>query len=558
MHRMIRCAAVFALFVAAAGRAQQYDIVIRHAAIYDGTGGAPTQGDIAIAGDSIVAIGSLGAARGTKEIDATGLAAAPGFINMLSHSEESLIQDPRSQSEIRQGVTLEVFGEISMGPLNERMRKDAQAQQGDIKYPVTWSTLGGYFDYLEKRGFAPNVASFLGAPTVREYVLDATNRAPSPAELDTMKALVAQAMKDGAMGVTTALIYTPATFAKADELIALSKVASQYGGIYTAHMRSEADRLLEAIDETIRISREASIPVEIYHLKAAGRANWPKMAQAIAKIDSARAAGVKITADMYTYTAGATGLDASMPPWVQEGGLDAWIKRLKDPAVRARVKKEMDAPATTWENLYLGTGGPDRILILAFKTDSMKKYTGKTLAEIAKMRGTSPEETAMDLVILDDSRVGTAYFLMDEDNVKLQIKQPWVAFGSDAESAAPEGPFLKSSTHPRAYGNFARLLGHYVRDEKVISLQEAVRRLTMLPATNLGIKRRGALKPGYFADVVLFDPKTIADHSTYDKPMQYATGVSYVLVNGVPVLAKGEPTGANPGRIVRGPGWTGK
>ena len=556
---MRRLAALAIVLGAAAARAQTYDVVIRNATIYDGTGGTPKRGDIAIQGDSILAIGQLAAgARGTREIDAKGQAAAPGFINMLSHSEESLIQDPRSQSEIRQGVTLEVFGEISMGPLSAQMRKEAQAQQGDLKYPITWSTLGGYFDYLTQRGFAPNVASFVGAPTVREYVLDDNNVAPTPAQLDTMQALVAQAMKDGAMGVTTALIYTPATFAKTDELIALSKVASQYGGIYTAHMRSEGDRLLEAIDETIRISREANIPVEIYHFKAAGKSNWPKMAAAIKKIDSARAAGVRITADMYTYLAGATGLDASMPPWVQEGGLDMWIKRLKDPATRARVHKEMDAPGTTWENLYLGTGSPDRILLLGFKTDSLKKYQGKTLAEVAKIRGTAPEETAMDLVVQDGSRVETAYFLMDESNVKTQIAQPWVAFGSDAESSAPEGAFLKSSTHPRAYGNFARLLGHYVREEKVITPQEAIRRLTLLPATNLGIKRRGALRPGYFADIVLFDPNTIIDHSTYEKPMQYATGVSTVFVNGVTVLENGEPTGAKPGRIVRGPGWTGK
>jgi len=555
--RRIPLVALVAL-AAACARGPTYDIVIRHATIYDGSGAAPTTGDIAVQGDSIVALGAIGAAHGKREIDAAGLAAAPGFINMLSHSEESLIEDPRSQSELRQGVTLEVFGEESMGPLDDSMRAQALRLQADFKYPITWSTLGGYFAYLEQRGFAPNVASFVGAPTVREVVLDSRNVAPTPAELDSMRALVAQGMKDGAMGVTTALIYTPATFAKTDELIALAKVASQYGGIYTAHMRSEADRLLEAIDETIRISREANIPVEIYHFKAAGRDNWPKMALAIKKIDSARAAGVRITADMYTYLAGATGLDASMPPWVQEGGLDAWIKRLKDPVDRALVKREMDQPGKNWENLYLGTGSPERILLVGFNTDSLKKYQGKTLAEVAKIRGTSPEETAMDLVVQDGSRVGTVYFLMDEENVKTQIAQPWVAFGSDAESSAPEGAFLKSSTHPRAYGNFARLLGHYVREEHVITMEEAVRRLTTLPATTLGLKRRGALKPGYFADIVLFDPNTIIDHSTYEKPMQYATGVSTVLVNGVPVIDKGEPTGAKPGRIVRGPGWAGK
>jgi len=550
-------AAALLLLAAACAPARSYDVVIRHGTIYDGSGKPPVAGDVAIDGDSIVAVGSIGRATGRTEIDATGLAVAPGFINMLSHSEESLIMDPRSQSEIRQGVTLEVFGEVSMGPLSEQMRREALAQQGDLKYPIDWTTLGGYFDFLQRRGMAPNVASFVGLSTVREYVLHADDRAPTPAELDTMKGLVAQGMKDGALGVTTALIYTPATFARTEELIALSKVASSYGGMYTAHMRSEGDRLLEAIDETIRISREADLPVEIYHLKAAGNANWPKMALAIAKIDSARAAGVRITADMYTYTAGATGLDASMPPWVQEGGLDAWIRRLKDPRIRARVRAEMDAPGKNWENIYLAAGSPDRVLLLAFKTDSLKKYQGKTLAEVARIRRTSPEETAMDLVVQDGTRVEVAYFIIDEENIKRQIRQPWVSFGSDAESSAPEGDFLKSSTHPRAYGNFARLLGHYVRDEKVIPLEEAVRRLSSLPASNLGIARRGRLAPGCFADVVVFDPNAIADHATYDQPRQYATGVIWVLVNGVPVLAKGEPTGAKPGRIVRGRGWSG-
>ena len=552
---MRRLPLVAALAWAAAACGPKYDVIIRHGTVYDGSGSAGRVADVAIAGDSIAAIGDLARARGTQEIDATGLAVTPGFINMLSHSEESLIEDPKSQSELRQGVTLEVFGEGSMGPVSEAMRKEAQAEQGDIKYQITWTTLGGYFDFLAKRGFAPNVASFVGAPTVRQAVIGDVDRAPTPAELDSMRALVAQAMQDGAMGVTTALIYPPATFAKTDELVELSKVASRYGGVYTAHMRSEADRLLEAIDETMRISNEAKIPVEIFHLKAAGKSNWPKMAQAIAKIDSARKAGVPITADMYTYTAGATGLIASIPTWVQDSGLAVAIKRLKDPKIRARVKREMEQPATTWENLYLGTGSPERILLLGFKNDSLKKFTGKTLAEVAAIRKSGAEETAMDLVIQDDGGTAAAYFLMSEDNVKLQIAQPWVAFGSDAESSAPEGAFLKSSTHPRAYGNFARLLGHYVREEKVIPLEEAVRRLTLLPATNLGLKRRGALRSGYLADIVIFDPATIADHSTYENPQQYATGVRDVFVNGVAVIRNGEHTGATPGRIVRGPGW---
>jgi N-acyl-D-amino-acid deacylase len=435
------------------------------------------------------------------------------------------------------------------------MRKEWLEQQGDIRYDIAWTTLGQYFDYLEKRGITPNVASFVGAPTVREHELGQVNRPPTAAELERMKALVAQAMQEGAMGLTTALIYTPATFARTAELIELAKVASKYGGIYTAHMRSEGERFLEAIDETIAIAREADIPVEIYHLKAAGQSNWPKMDLAIAKIDSARAAGVHITADMYTYTAGATGFDASMPPWVQEGGLAKWIERLRNPAIRARVMQEMRSPDARWENLYLATGSPDRILLLGFKTDSLKPLTGKTLAEVAQARGKTAEETAIDLVVQDGTRVGVAYFLMSEDNVRKQIAQPWVSFGSDAESSAPEGAFLKSSTHPRAYGNFARLLGHYVREERVISLTEAIRRLTLLPATNLHLERRGALRPGYFADVVVFDPATIADHSTYAKPQQYATGMVHVLVNGVIVLKDGEHTGEKPGRIVRGPGW---
>jgi N-acyl-D-amino-acid deacylase len=492
------------------------------------------------------------------EIEARGRAVAPGFINLLSHSEVSLIHDPRSQSDIRQGVTLEVLGEESMGPLNEAMKQDALEQQGDIKFPIPWTTLGEYLDFLEQRGIATNVASFVGASTVRVHEIGYANRPPTPEELARMQELVRQAMAEGALGVTTALIYAPATFAKTDELIALAKVAAQAGGIYAAHIRSEGNRLLEAIDETIRIAREAGLPAEIYHLKAAGEANWRKMDLALRKIDSARAAGIEIGADMYTYTAGATGLDAAMPPWVQEGGLKAWIQRLQDPAIRRRVAREMRTPTDRWENLYLGAGSPDRVLLLGFKTDSLKPLTGKTLGEVARARGKSPEETAMDLVIQDGSRVEVAYFLMSEDNLKKQIAKDWVAFGSDAASQAPEGPFLKSNPHPRAYGNFARLLGKYVRGENVIPLKEAIRRLTSLPAAHLKLERRGRLAPGYYADVVVFDPDSIQDHATFEKPQQYATGVVHVFVNGVQVLRNGEHTGATPGRIVRGPGWTGR
>jgi len=544
-----------ALIVLVACSAPRYDVVIRNGTLYDGSGQPGIAGDLAINGDTIVALGKIGRVRGTVEIDAKGLAVAPGFINMLSHSEESLIQDGRSQGELRQGVTLEVFGESSMGPLSGAMKKEAVEQMGDIKYDVTWTTLGEYLDYLVRRGISTNVASFVSAATLRVYALGYAARSPTSTELDTMKALTRQAMEEGAMGVTTALIYAPAFYAKTDELIELSKVAAPYGGMYIAHMRSEANRFLEAIDETIRIARAANIPVEIYHLKAGAKENWPKMDLAIKKIDSARAAGIKITADMYTYTAGATGLDASMPPWVQEGGLKAWIARLKNPAIRARVKREMTTPTDKWENLYLGTGSPEKLLLIGFKTDSLKYLTGKTLAEVAKMRGTAPEETAMDLVVQDGSRVGTAYFLMSEDNIKKQIAVPWVSFGSDAESAAPEGPFLKSNPHPRAYGNFARVLGKYVREEQVIPLEEAIRKLTALPATNLKISKRGALKPGYYADVVVFDPGKIQDHATFEKPHQYATGMLQVFVNGVQVLKDGEHTGAKPGRVVRGPGW---
>ena len=545
------------LLLVACACAPRYDVVIRGGTIYDGSGGDPITGDVALLGDTVAAVGAV-SGRGRLEIDATGLAVAPGFINMLSHSEETLIQDPRSQGEIRQGVTLEVFGEGSMGPLSDVMKREALEQQGDIKYAIEWTTLGEYFDFLERRGIAPNVASFVGASTVRVHVIGYENRAPTPAELERMKELVSQAMEEGALGVTTALIYTPATFAKTDELIALARVAAAAGGTYAAHIRSEGDRFLEAIDETIGIAREAGVPAEIYHLKAAGKSNWPKMDQAIQKIDAARAAGLKITADMYTYTAGATGLDAAMPPWVQEGGLQAWIRRLKDPAIRRRVAREMRTPTDQWENLYLGAGSPDQVLLLGFKTDSLKPLIGKTLADVARMRGTSPEETAMDLVIQDGTRVEVAYFLMAEDNIKKQIAQPWVSFGSDAGSQAPEGPFLKSNPHPRAYGNFARLLGKYVRDERVIPLQEAIRRLTSLPAENLRIQRRGALRPGYYADVVVFDPAKIQDYATFERPHQYATGVLHVFVNGRQVLKDGEHTGALPGRIVRGPGWQGE
>lgn len=545
---------VILLLLSACSPKTEYDLVIRNAMIYDGSGAAPAAGEVAINADTIAAVGKLENAVGKREIDAQGMAVAPGFINMLSWATVSLIEDGRSQSDIRQGVTLEVFGEgWSMGPLNDKMKQEETAQQGDIKYDINWTTLGEYLDYLVARGISTNVASFVGATTVRIHEVGYDNRPPTPEELERMKALVRQAMEEGALGVGSSLIYAPAFYAQTDELIELCKVAAEYGGLYISHIRSEGNRLLESVEELIEIARAANILAEIYHLKAAGRTNWHKMDEVIARVESARAAGLQITADMYTYTAGATGLDAAMPPWVQEGGYNAWVQRLQDSAIRKRVIKEMTAPADDWENLFLHAG-PENVLLVGFKSDSLKYLTGKSLAEVASMRHSTPPETAIDLVIQDGSRVESVYFLMSEDNLKKQIALPWVSFDSDAASQAPEGNFLKSSVHPRAYGNFARLLGKYVREEKVISLEEAIRRLTTLPAGNLKIKKRGSLTPGYFADVVVFDPATIQDHATFENPQQYATGVQHVFVNGEQVLKDGEHTGAKPGRVVHGPG----
>lgn len=536
----------------------EYDVVIRNGTIYDGSGEAPVTGSVAIVGDTIVAIGEV-EGLGRLEIDATGLAVAPGFINMLSWATISLIEDGRSQSDIRQGVTLEVFGEgTSPGPLNRAMRREMLERQGDIKYEIPWTTLGDYLDHLVERGVSTNVASFIGATTVRVHVIGHEDRQATPQELERMKALVRQAMEEGALGVGSSLIYAPGFYASTDELVALARVAGEYGGMYISHIRSEGNRLVEAVDEVITIARRAGVPAEIYHLKAAGEANWPKLDRVIEKIEAARARGLRITANMYTYPAASTGLDAAMPPWVQEGGHKQWVARLKRPGVRRRLVQEMRTPTRAWENLYLAAGSADRVLLVGFRNDSLKPLAGKTLGEVAKLRGRSPEETAMDLVIEDDSRVGVVYFLMSEDNIEKQIALPWMSFGSDAASMATEGVFLKSNTHPRAYGNFARLLGKYVREQGVISLEEAVRRLTSLPAENLKLDRRGRLKPGYFADVVVFDPETIQDHATFEEPHQYATGMVHVFVNGVQVLRDGEHTGAKPGRVVRGPGWKGR
>jgi len=549
------CTVLFVLSVCVFDCFGAYDVVIKSGRIYDGSGGTSYVADVAIEGDRIAAIGQL-ETDADLVIDAEGLAVAPGFINMLSWATDSLIEDGRSQSDIRQGVTLEVMGEgFSMGPLNEMMKRDMLESQGDIKFAVEWTTLGEYLEYLERKGVSTNVASFVGASTVRVHALGYQDRAPTYIELQQMRRLVGQAMQEGALGVSSALIYAPGVYADTDELVALAEIAGQNGGMYISHIRSEGNNLLEALDELITTARKANVAAELYHMKVAGKANWHKLDAMTERIEKARAEGLKVTADMYTYTAGATGLDAAMPPWVQAGGHRAWVARLKNPVIRRRVLREMSTPTDEWENLYLLAGSPENVLLVGFKNESLRHLAGKTLAQVAGMRRKSPEETAIDLVIEDDSRVGTIYFLMSEENVKKQINLPWVSFCSDAGSSAPEGVFLESSTHPRAYGNYARLLGKYVRQEKVITLAEAVRRLTSLPAENLKLDRRGKLQTGYYADIVVFDPDTISDHATYEKPHQYATGMVHVFVNGTQVLKDGEHTGAKPGRVVRGPGW---
>ena len=543
---------------AAPGAAPQADLVIRGGTILDGSGNEGFVGDVVVAGDRIVYVGKPRGDTARKIIDARGKAVAPGFINMLSWATESLIVDGRGLSDLRQGITLEVFGEGSSGgPLTPEMKTLAKARQTDIRYDIAWTSLGEYLEYLENKGIAPNVASFIGAETTRVYVLGESDVDPTPAQLDEMRGLVRSAMEEGALGIGASLIYAPGTFAETDELVAISSEAARCGGMYIAHMRSEGDRLLEAIDETVEIARRARIPVEIYHLKAAGRANWNKLDAALHRIERARAQGLRVTTDMYTYVAGATGLDAAMPTWVQAGGVEQWIKRLRDPQIRARVVAEMRAAGKNWENLLYGAGSADNVLLIGFGNEKLKPLTGKRLSEVARQRGVSAEDAAIDLVIEDGTRVETVYFLMSEDNVRRQIKLPYMSFGSDAEAAAPEGVFQAQSTHPRAYGNVARLLGRYVRDEKLISLPEAVRRLTSLPATNLALKDRGRLAAGFFADVVVFDPATIQDHATFEKPQQFATGVSHVVVNGGVALENREPTGKPTGRVVRGPGWRG-
>ena len=534
---------------------KKFDTIIRNGTVYDGNGGAAMNTDIGINSDTIAFIGDLKNAQANTEIDATGLAVAPGFINMLSWATEALIHDGRSQSDIRQGVTLEVMGEgWSMGPWSEEMKKQQKQNQTDIQYDIKWNTLGEYLNYLQQKGISCNVASFVGATTIRAYVIGEDNRPPAPQELDSMRLLVRQAMEEGALGVGSSLIYPPAFFASTEELIALCQEASKYGGMYISHMRSEGSRLYEAVQELIRIAREAHLPAEIYHLKAAGRDNWKKMDSVIRMVEQARREGLQITADMYLYTAGGTGLTATMPPSLQDGGFGKLRQRLQDPAVRKKLKAEMDAPTDKWENFYYAVGKPENILLVGFRQDSLKKYTGKSLADVARIRGTSPEETAMDLIVQDSTRIESIFFLMDEANVQKQVALPWVSFGSDEGSFAPEGVFLKFNPHPRAFGNFARVLGKYTRDEKRLTLSEAIRKLSKQPATNLKIKKRGELKVGNYADVVIFDPAKVKDNASFEKPHQYASGMIHVLVNGVAVLKNGEHTGATPGRFVKGPG----
>ncbi|HEX4709126.1 D-aminoacylase [Phenylobacterium sp.] len=543
---------------AAKAPAASYDVVIRGGEILDGSGGKPMRGDVAVKGDRIAYVGPHAPGRGKTEIDATGKAVAPGFINMLSHSEDSLWADGRGLSELRQGVTLEVMGEgSSAGPLTPKMQRLEEQRQHDIKFPVTWTTLDQGLEAMTRKGVSLNLASFVGAATVRVNVLGEDDVQPTPEQLARMRTLVDQAMEDGAMGVGSALIYAPGTFAKTDELAALTAEAGRCGGIYISHMRSEGDHIFEATDELIEISQRSGAPAEVFHMKTAGKDNWAKEDAFIGKIEAARARGQRITADMYTYPASSTGFDAAMPTWVQAGGVETWIARLKDPATRAKVLAEMrqDHPKD-WENSYR-QAGPDGTLLVGFKSAALKPLTGKTLAEVAKERGTSPEDTIIDLIIADGSRIQVVYSSMNEANVAKQMKLPWVSFGSDASAQAPEGVFLLSSTHPRAYGNFVRVLGKYSRDEKLIALPEAVRRLAALPAHNLGLHDRGRLQTGYYADIVVFDPKTVADHATFLKPQQLATGVTDVLVNGQPVLKDSEATGAHAGRVVRGRAWKG-
>lgn len=537
----------------------KYDLILRNGTLYDGSGSPPYQGDIAIRGDAIIALGQLSPdASAITEIDVSGLAVAPGFINMLSWATESLIEDGRSQSEIRQGVTLEVMGEDeSWGPLNDAMKQTGPGTylgESDIKYDIEWSTLGEYLEYLEKRGVSCNVASFVGLSTLRIYVIGYEDRHPTHEEMHQMQNLLRQAIEEGAMGLSAALIYAPSVYTTTDELKQLVSVVAGYDGMYISHLRSEGSAFLEALNEFLEIAEEANVSAEVYHLKAAGRSNWDKMDTAIARIEEARESGLHIVADMYTYPYSGTGLDACLPPWAHDGGHKALMERLRDPETRERIKADMVTPSDDWENMFV-ENSPENILLAGFKNKDLRHLQGKRLSEVIKERGTSAKDTVLDLILEDDSRIFTMYFSMSEDNLRKQIALPWVAFCSDGQSQAPEGVFLNTIPHPRAYGSFARVLGNYVRDEQVIPLEEAVRRLSAFPAENLKIEKRGWLREGYYADVVVFDPASVQDHATPENPHQYATGMVHVFVNGVQVLRDGEHTGAKPGRVVRGPGY---
>jgi N-acyl-D-amino-acid deacylase len=556
--RMAVTGVVVCVLLAGCTPSSTYDLILRGGVVYDGSGSEPYVGDVAIDDDMIVAVGDIGAATGAFEIDVQGLAVAPGFINMMSWANESLIEDGHSQSNIRQGVTLEIMGEgESMGPLNDDMKAAMTSLQTDIRYDIEWTTLAEYLEYLERRGISPNVASFIGSGTPRTYVIGHEDRAPTPEELEQMRVLVRASMEDGALGVASSLMYPPGRFAETDELVELSKVAAEYDGMYISHMRDEGAHMIEAVDELLTIAREADIRAEIYHLKSSGQPNWPLFDQALRMVEDAREEGLEITADVYTYAAGGTGLNVTIPPWVQEGGFEASLERMSDPEQRELIIREMHTPSDEWENMFLMSGSPENILLVSFKSEALKPLTGKTVAEVAEMRGTPPAETILDLIVEDGSRIETIYFTQSEDIVRRVVALPWVSFNSDAASLAPEGVFLRSNPHPRAYGSFARVLAKYVRDEQVLTLEEAIRKLAALPAQTLRIDRRGELKPGFYADVVVFDPEEIQDHATFVEPHQYATGMVHVFVNGEHVLMDGEHTGATPGRVVRGPGWTG-
>jgi N-acyl-D-amino-acid deacylase len=534
-----------------------FDLILRNGNVYDGSGGPPFVADVAVSGDRIARVGGLDGAHAATEIDAAGMAVAPGFVNMLSHSYASMLQDGRSLAELKQGVTLQIFGEgFSMGPQTPAMRESARkaGAEAAIPYDVDWWSLADYLSYAERKGIAQNVASYIGATTLRVYAVGQDDRPATDAEMDVMRGLVRDEMSAGALGIGASLMYPPAFYASTEELIELCRASAPFQGKYIAHMRDEGDRLLEAVDEHLRIGREGGVPAEIWHLKASGVENWDKLDRVIETVEAARAGGEPVSADMYTYTAGGTGLASIIPPWFHDGGPRKLLERLDDPVARADMRTAIETSRDGWENLYAQAAGPENLLIVGVRKDEHSRYRGMNLRAIGEAMGLHPIDAALELIRRDRSRVETVYFMMTEDNVRRQIALPWVAFGSDASSMAAEGAFLRNSAHPRAYGNFARLLGHYVRDERVVPLEEAIRRLTRFPCENLGLAGRGRIEPGCFADVVVFDPATIADRSTYQEPHRYAVGVRDVVVNGAVTLRDGEFAGSLAGRAIYGPG----